>query len=144
MNQFLVKLDSFFSDLFLKKAPQLSEDTKKKLAKAVGWVVLVLGLLSLPGIIRVLGINSTFMPWNIGGRIYARWIVGYVFTIIQVGLGLAAVPHLLKLKIKGWQLLYWAMLVGLLSGLLQLSGLSLLISFVFLYFLYQIRKLYTK
>ncbi len=144
MNQYLTKLDSFFSDIFLKKAPQLSAETRKKIAQVAGWIVLVFGLLSLPGIVRVLGVNRTFMPWAIGGKIYTRWIIGYIFTIIQIGLGFAAVPHLFKLKLKGWQLLYWAMLVGLLSSLLQLSGVGLLISFIFLYFLYQIKNLYTK
>ncbi len=139
------KLDNFFSDLFLKKAPQLSENKREIIAKATGWVVLVFGLMAVPGIIKSLGFGKITPPfWAVGSNMYARWMVIYIIGIIQVALGLVAVPHLFKLNIKGWQLLYWAMLVGLLSSLLQLSVFGLLISFAFLYFLYQIKTLYKK
>jgi hypothetical protein len=143
INQYLTKLDSFFSDLFLKKAPQLSDKNRQTVAKAIGWVVLILGLFSLPGIIGSLGISKSIAPfWHIGGKIYVRWIINYLVSIAQVVLILIAVPPLFKMKAKGWQLVYWATLIGVLSSIITFSGFGLTISIVFLYLLYQIKKLY--
>ena len=143
INQYLKKLDSFFSDLFLKKAPQLSDKNRQMVAKVTGWAALVLGLLALPGIFGSLGITRSMAPfWHMGGKLYARWIINYAASLAQVVLMLIAVPQLFKMKAKGWQLVYWATLVGILSSIITFSGFGLVISIVFLYLLYQIKKLY--
>jgi uncharacterized membrane protein len=143
INQYLKKLDGFFSDLFLKKAPQLSDKNRQAIAKATGWVALALGLLALPGILGSLGITRSMAPfWHMGGKIYARWIVNYLASIVQVVLMLIAVPQLFKMKVRGWQFVYWATLVGILSSIITFSGFGLVVSAVFLYLLYQIKKLY--
>lgn len=143
MKDFLKKLDGFFADLFVKKAPGLPEKTKKLIVKVTPWVALVLGVLALPGILAGFGFGVITSPfWALEGARSMRMMVSFLVGAAQVVIQLLAVPHLFKAGQKGWQLLYYSTLLGMLSSVFYLSGFGIVFSGVVLYLLYQVKGEY--
>jgi hypothetical protein len=133
-----------FLDFYLvKKAPfQLPAEVKEFLVKFGPWIALVLLLLSLPGLLLMLGVGTAFMPF--GG---AAYMVGFSYlTVVLLAqlvlLGLA-LPGLFKRKMSAWRLIFYSQLVGIAFSLLSGSILGALIGgLIGLYILFQIRPLY--
>ena len=133
-----------FLDFYLvKKAPfQLPAEVKEFLVKFGPWIALVLLLLSLPGLLLMLGVGTAFMPF--GG---AAYMIGFSYlTIVLLAqlvlLGLA-LPGLFKRKMSAWRLIFYSQLVGIAFSLLSGSILGALIGgLIGLYILFQIRPLY--
>jgi Na+/melibiose symporter-like transporter len=142
MNNFLKRLDALFTDLFLKKAPPLPKNIQEGLVKILPWLVLIFSLLALPGIIAGLGLSTTVPFWVLNGTRHINLLFGFLISFIQVAVGLLAVPHLLQKAKKGWILLYYALLLSLLSSAFYFSGIGIIMTIVFLYFLYQLKENY--
>lgn len=136
-------LIGFFDYYLVKKAPfQLPAEVKEFLVKFGPWIALVLLLLSLPGLLLMLGVGTAFMPF--GG---AAYMIGFSYlTIVLLAqlvlLGLA-LPGLFKRKMSAWRLIFYSQLVGIAFSLLSGSILGALIGgLIGLYILFQIRPLY--
>jgi len=143
VKDFLKKLDDFFSDLFVKKAPGLPGKTKKLIVKITPWLALVLGIIALPGILAGFGFGAITSPfWAFGGMRSLKMIVFLLVALVQVSVQLLAVPHLFKVAKRGWQLLYYSTLLEIVSSVLYLSGFGVIFSGVALYILYQIKGEY--
>lgn len=133
-----------FLDFYLvKKAPfQLPAEVKEFLVKFGPWIALVLLLLSLPGLLLMLGVGTAFMPF--GG---AAYMVGFSYlTVVLLAqlvlLGLA-LPGLFKRKMSAWRLIFYSQLVGIVFSLLSGSIVGAIIGgLIGLYILFQIRPLY--
>ena len=133
-----------FLDFYLvKKAPfQLPAEVKEFLVKFGPWIALVLLLLSLPGLLLMLGVGTAFMPF--GG---AAYMIGFSYlTIVLLAqlvlLGLA-LPGLFKRKMSAWRLIFYSQLVGIVFSLLSGSIVGGIIGgLIGLYILFQIRPLY--
>ena len=133
-----------FLDFYLvKKAPfQLPAEVKEFLVKFGPWIALVLLLLSLPGLLLMLGVGTAFMPF--GG---AAYMIGFSYlTIVLLAqlvlLGLA-LPGLFKRKMSAWRLIFYSQLVGIVFSLLSGSIVGAIIGgLIGLYILFQIRPLY--
>ena len=133
-----------FLDFYLvKKAPfQLPGEVKEFLVKFGPWIALVLLVLSLPGLLLMLGLGTAFMPF--GGVSYG---VGFSYlTVVLLAqlvlLGLA-LPGLFKRKMSAWRLMFYSELVSILFSLLigSIVG-AILGGLIGLYILFQIRSLY--
>lgn len=144
MEEWMKKLDEFFTKLFVEKAPKLSEKGKGWIVKILPWLTLILGLVALPAILAGLGLGAIVTPFLIlgGGTKHLGWSFLFLISAIQTIMELVAVPGLFKKSKKGWQLLYWANLLGLASSVLSFSGMGLVITAVSLYLLYQIKNNY--
>lgn len=142
MDQYLEKLDAFFKDLFIEKAPSLPKNAKEWIVKVAPWLVLVFGLMALPGILAILGFGAITAPIWVFSRHSPFYLFGATIGIIQIILELVAVPHLFKRDKRGWKLLYWSGLLGLLASIVQLSVSSLIFVVIGLYFLYQVKEYY--
>ena len=133
-----------FLDYYLvKKAPfQLPGEVKEFFVKFGPWIALVLLLLSLPGLLLMLGIGTAFMPF--GGTVYT---VGFtfasIFLLAQLVLLAVALPGLFKRRMSAWRLIFYSQLVGIVFQLLMGSILGAIVGGVIgLYILFQIRPLY--
>ena len=133
-----------FLDFYLvKKAPfQLPAEVKEFLVKFGPWIALVMLLLSLPGLLVMLGIGTAFMPF--GGALYT---VGFTYLTIvllaQLLLLALALPGLFKRKMSAWRLIFYSELISIVFSLLSGSILGAIIGGVIgLYILFQIRPLY--
>jgi len=143
MNEWLKKLDSFFTDLFLKKAPQLSKNTRGWIIRLMPWSALIFGLMALPGVLAGLGLSTITAPfWTLTGGRHFGWVIGFLIGAAQVIIELMAVPNLFKKAKRGWQLIYQASLLGIVSSLFYFSGAGLAMCVISIYFLYQVKSAY--
>jgi hypothetical protein len=136
-------LIGFFDFYLVKKAPfQLPKEVKEFLVKFGPWIALVLLLLSLPGLLVMLGLGTAFMPF--GGAVYS---VGFTYITVvllaQLVLMAVALPGLFKRKMAAWRLVFYSHLIGIVSQLLMGAILGAIIGgLIGLYILFQIRPLY--
>jgi hypothetical protein len=133
----------FLEYYLVTKAPfQIPDNVKEWIVQFGPWITIVLLVLSLPALLIVLGIGTALVP--LGGVGYATGF-GYLALglIIQLGLTVAALPGLFARKMSGWNLLFYARLVGLASSLLAGNLISALVGgLISLYILFQVRPLY--
>ena len=133
-----------FLDFYLvQKAPfQIPGEIREFLVKFGPWIALVLLVLSLPGLLFMLGIGTALMPF--GGVGYAAGFTYLTLVLLAqlVLLGLA-LPGLFARKKSGWTLIFYSQLIGILLSLLSGNILGVLIGgLIGLYILFQIRALY--
>ena len=134
-----------FLDYYLvTKAPiQIPEQGKEWLVKYGPWIVVVFAVLSLPLLFALLGLSALVAPFT-GGVGYATGFgILALGGLVELVLMLMALPGLFGRKMSGWNLLFYANLVGiasrLLAGAIVAAVLGGLIS---LYILFQVRPLY--
>lgn len=163
----LKSLETSLEDIFVKKAPALPAGGKKALVEYLPWINLVVGLLSLwaayalwqwahvasRAIDYLNSISSLY-----GGQAVATnrmsvgiWL-GLIVMAVQALLYLAAFPGLRDRKKSGWNLVFYALLVNVVYGVVVLftdyGGVGNLIgsaigSAIGFYFLFQIRGSYS-
>jgi hypothetical protein len=133
-----------FLDYYLvQKAPfQIPDGGREWIVKYGPWIAVVLLVLTLPPLLFALGIGALVMPF--GGVTYAAGFTYItILILVNVGLTVMALPGLFARKIAGWNLLFYAQLVGFLTSLLSGSVVGGLIGLLIsLYILFQIRGLY--
>jgi hypothetical protein len=134
-----------FLDFYLvQKAPfQIPDNARAWLVRYGPWITIVLLVLTLPPLLLVLGIGTALIPF--AGIGYATGFTYLTLGLIaQLGLTVAALPGLFARKMSGWQLLFYAQLVGLVFALLRGSIIGGIIgALIGLYILFQVRPLYT-
>ena len=133
-----------FLDYYLvKKAPfQIPGEIKELLVKFGPWIALVLLVLSLPGLLLMLGFGTAVMPF--GGVGYSTGFTYLTIALLlQLVLLVMALPGLFSRKKSAWTLIFYSQLVGIVFSLLSGSILGALIGgLIGLYILFQIRTLY--
>ncbi len=168
MQTLLKSLETTLDDIFVKKAPPLSPSGKKALVQYLPWINLILGLLSLYTVYIVWhwahAVNSlvnyanTFSAAYGGPTIathrlgFGIWL-GLLVLAFEALLYIAAFPATRDRKESGWRLLYYALLVNVVYGVVitftAYGGIGNLIATVIgsaigLYLLFQIRSSYLK
>lgn len=163
----LQSLENNLNDIFVKKAPALPANGKKALVEYLPWINLVVGLLSLwaayalwhwaHAVSRAVDYLNSISSLYGGSTVAAnRMSVGIwlslVVMAVQALLYLAAFPGLRDRKKSGWNLVFYALLVNVVYGLVvmftnygsfgNLIG-SLIGSAIGAYFLFQIRGSYS-
>jgi hypothetical protein len=164
----LQPLETVLNDLFVKKAPPLPPNGKKALVEYLPWINLVLGLLALYTVYVLWHwahlANSLVNYANSLSAVYGGptvatnrlslgiWI-GLVVLAIEALLYIAAFPATRARKKSGWDLMFYALLVNIVYGIVitfssyggggNLIG-SLIGSAIGLYLLFQIRASYLK
>jgi hypothetical protein len=133
-----------FLDYYLvKKAPfQLPPAAKEAIVKYGPWIAIVLLVLSLPALLFLFGLGTLLIPF--GGVGYATGF-GYLtlLTVVTIGLDVAALPGLFARKMVGWNLIFYARLVAIVSSLLSGMIVNAIVGgLISLYILFQVRELY--
>lgn len=134
-------------DLYLvKKAPfQLPANVKEFIVKFGPYITLVFMVLALPVILLALGLSAVILPaygvaTGIGVGISAT--IGLVLAVVSLVLEAIALPGLFKRSKVGWNFLFYALLVSVVSYVIHLDILSVVFSVISFYFLFQIRSYY--
>jgi hypothetical protein len=155
----LAAVEEKFYEWFVAKAPfQLPKEFKDFLVKYGPWITLVIGILSLPAILAILGVGAvvgTVATAYGVARIDLFYWLSFVALIVQVAVMFYSVPKLLKQERFGWQLIFYANIISFLYGIFNAftygigSGIGSAIFSVapFVigqYILFQIREYYTK
>ena len=136
-------LMGFLEYYLVTKAPfQLPDNVKEWIVQYGPWITIVLLVIALPPLLFLLGVGSFLVPF--AGVGYATGF-GYLMLglIVQLGLTVAALPGLFARKMSGWNLLFYARVVGFVMGLLSGAVVGALVGVVIsLYILFQVRPLY--
>lgn len=150
-NTTLDSLEKFFDMYLREKFPfQLPIGVKDFIVQYGPWITLVLLILGaiaiIPLALLALGLTAATLPFAAMAGSAHTSILG----IISIIVGLAAlvlqglaIPGLMKRKLSGWKLAYYASLISAVSSLLSLSIFSMILGlFISMYILFQIRSYY--
>ena len=137
-------LEKDLEPIFLGKFPPFSESVKEFLVSYGPYFILVLSIIGIFGLLTALGIGGAAlglgaMSPGIGFNFYLSVALGIVTLVIY----LMAFSPLKARKRSGWNLLYYALLIGLASNLIQLNLLAAIIGgLIGFWTLFQIREKY--
>lgn len=133
-----------FLDYYLvQKAPiQIPDAGREFIVKYGPWIALILLLISLPGLLIILGIGTALVPF--GGMAYS---VGFtysaLFLILYYVLMIAALPGLFARRRSGWNLVFYAELISIVHSLTMGAIFGAIIGgLIGLYILFQVRTKY--
>lgn len=154
-------LETKLDEWLVKKAPyQLPENFKKGLVKAMPWLVLVGGVLTLLGALSLYQLMSMANELSLAYTYYTgvsynygplMWVSLLLIVVEAVILFMAFAP-LKAQKKRGWDLLFWLSLLNVVYAVIYLVAapnlgqflFSLLGTLIGLYLLFQIRSHYAK
>jgi uncharacterized membrane protein YhaH (DUF805 family) len=137
-------LEKELEPVFLQKFPPFSESVKEFLVQYGPYFILVISILGVIGILTALGVGSAAIGMGVvsaglGLTFYAGIALGSITLIMY----LMAFTPLRARKRSGWNLLYYALLLGLMSSLVQLNILAAVVGGVIgFWVLFQIREKY--
>lgn len=131
------------------KLPALPKGVNEFLASVAPWLALVFGVLAIVAGLGAFGLLTAFAPMAAvaGASQYA--LAGLFAAVVLLAQGvveLLAFPSLKARKVKGWNLLYYSLLLSVLSSVVGLnvgSVVGAVVGFLLgYYFLYQIKSYY--
>jgi len=132
-----------FLDFYLvQRAPfQIPAEIRELLVKFGPWIAVVLLVLSVPGLLLVLGLGTVLLPFGVG------YDSGFGFHAVaflaQIALLVFALPGLFTRKQSAWKLLLYSQLIGIAASLLAGNLIWAIVGgLIGLYLLFQIRMLY--
>jgi hypothetical protein len=141
-----------------KKAPALPKQWTDLIVNFAPWLALLGGILGLLfGVMGILaslslfGLIAAVAPLGVYGATYGPQyifaaVVAAVILLLTGVLSLLAYPALKARKEKGWNLLFYILLLGIVSTIASLNVFSIVVGLVFAaieyYFLYQIKAYY--
>lgn len=131
------------------KLPALPKGVNEFLVSVAPWLALVFGVLAIVAGLGAFGLLTVFAPMVTvaGASQYAfAGFLAAVVLLLQGGVELLAFPSLKARKVKGWNLLYYSLLLSVLSSVVGLnvgSVVGAVVGFLLgYYFLYQIKSYY--
>jgi len=138
-------LERELEPVFLGKFPPFSESVKEFVVQYGPYFILILSVLGLFGLLTAFGIGSVIsgmgtVSTSFGISFYVNILLG-IFVLIMY---LMAFTPLRARKRSGWNLLYYALLIGIVSNIIQLNIIGTLVSGVLgFWILFQIREKYS-
>jgi hypothetical protein len=147
ISQLTKTLDEYYA-----KAPVLPTNIKELLVSFAPWLALlggVFALLSGFSLFGLLGLATSVMPYAVAagvGGFAITAILSLVVLLVAGVIDLLAFAPLKAKKVKGWNLMLYAMLIYVLSSVVTLRPfdvVSALVGFLIgYYFLYQVKSYY--
>jgi len=137
-------LENELEPIFLGKFPPFPDDVKEFLVKYGPYLILISAIFMLFGLLTAFGVGTAAIGIGViaYGSGFMMYIALFIVTIIAV-IYLMAFTPLRARKKAGWNLMYYALLLSLLSSLIQLAIFSAIISGVLgFWVLFQIREKY--
>ena len=146
---FLGQLESFGVEYLVTKAPfQLPVGLKDFMVKIAPYLVIVMIILLVPLVLALIGLGGYFGGWGSMNYYYAGRTMFYVTSIISaivLIIEALAITGLFARRKQGWNLLFYAKLISVVSTIISGDIVSAILSLVIgMYMLFQIRSYYTK
>jgi hypothetical protein len=137
-------LEKELEPIFLQKFPPFSDTVKEFLVQYGPYVLLVLSVISIFGLLTALGIGGAALGLGaVSVGIGFNFYLGIALGVVTLIMYLMAFSPLRARKRSGWNLVYYALLIGLVSNLIQLYLLGAIIGGVLgFWVLFQIREKY--
>lgn len=144
-------LEGFFDTYLRIKAPwQLPSRAKEWIVQYGPWISLVLlilgALVLIPLLTLALGLTAITLPYAAaGGGLHTSlwgWFHILLSLVVLVMQGMA-IPGLMKRKLSGWKLLYYAELLSVAISIINIDIIGALLGLVIgMYLIFQIRSYY--
>ncbi|MBL8030637.1 MAG: hypothetical protein JNN11_05315 [Candidatus Doudnabacteria bacterium] len=145
-HQILKDLEAWFHKLYLKVPFHLPTSVKEFIVRFGPWITLVLILLALPALLAVFAIGGVALPFAaMSGQVHwgGMFIVNMALSIATLVLEAIALPYLFKKQIKGWNFMFYAVLVSAIGSILSMNLGGLVIgTAISLYILFEIKSYY--
>ncbi|WP_342087056.1 hypothetical protein [Dyadobacter sp. OTU695] len=137
-------LEKELEPIFLQKFPPFSESVKEFLVQYGPYIILVLSVIGILGLLTALGLGGAVLGMGgVTAGIAFNAYVGIAIGIVTLVMYLMAFSPLKARKRAGWNLLYYALLLGLISNLIQLYLLGFIVGGLLgFWVLFQIREKY--
>lgn len=141
-------LEKELEPIFLGKFPAFPDEVKEFLVKYGPYLMLVGAVLGIFGLLTAYGMLGGAMVYDLGlssygGMAIQLWI-GMAFTLIVLVMYLLAFKPLRDRKKQGWNLIYYALLLNLLSSVIQLKIFAVIFGAIIgFWVLFQIRDKYS-
>jgi len=131
------------------KTPALPKQWKDLLVNFAPWLALLGGVILVFGAVSLLGLGSILSPFAMltgAGSFAITWLIAAAFLLIGGVLELLAFSPLKARKERGWNLMFYSLLLNALSSVVRLNVSDIVMAILgFLigyYFLYQIKSYY--
>lgn len=129
----------------LNKLPPLPQNWLQLFVKWYPWLLIITSILALPFVLAALGLSSAATLFSFG----TFWAfaprgtgLGLVISIVNTVISLVAGLQMLGMKKLGWQLAMVGSVLGILQALTSYGSLSIIISLLAIYFLWQVKNRY--
>jgi hypothetical protein len=131
------------------KVPALPRKWTDLIVNFAPWLALIGGILLVVGAVSLFGLGSFLSPFAMmagSGGFAVMWIVAAVLLLVAGVIEFLAFAPLKARKEKGWNLMFYALLLDVLSSVVRLSVsevISAVLAFLIgYYFLYQVKSYY--
>ena len=131
------------------KIPALPKSWKDVLVNFAPWLSLLGGIILVFGAFSLLGLGSVLSPFAMiagAGSFAILWLIAAAFLLVGGIMELVAISPLKARKEKGWNLLFYALILNALSSIVRFNVsdiVSAIIGFLIgYYFLYQVKSYY--
>ncbi|MCE6991537.1 hypothetical protein [Dyadobacter sp. CY323] len=137
-------LEKELEPIFLEKFPPFSDSVKEFLVQYGPYFILILSVFGLFGLLTAFGIGGAAMGMGaVSIGMGFNFYVGVVLIVITLIMYLMAFTPLRARKRSGWNLLYYASLINVVTQLIQLNIIGALIgALIGFWVLFQIRGKY--
>jgi hypothetical protein len=136
-------------DKYYLKLPAFPKDVKDFIVSVSPWLALIFGVLAILSGVSAFGTVSVLSPFATLAGVHAFGFIAIISTVILLIQGvieLLAFSPLKSRKVKGWNLLYYSLVLSVVSPVISLEIYSILSSIILAligyYFLYQIKSYY--
>ncbi len=144
-------LEGFFDTYLREKAPfQLPHGAREWIVKYGPWISLVFLIIGafilIPVLMIALGLTAVTLPYQamagtVGTTAFG-WL-GIILSLVVIVMEAMAIPALMKRKMSGWKLLYFAFLLSAVSQIITMNIIGFILSLLIgMYILFQIRSFY--
>lgn len=131
------------------KLPALPKGATDFIVSVAPWLALIFGVLAILGGVAAFGLLSVVTPFTAVAGVGAYAVTGLLGTLVLLVQGVIELLAFLPLKarkVRGWNLIFWSLILSVLSSVLYLRVFGV-VSAVFwalvgYYFLYQIKSYY--
>ena len=127
------------------KLPALPKGGRDFLYTVAPWVALIFGILSVLGSLSAFGLSAVFSPFAaMGGStgFAAQLLIASALGVVEGVLMVVSFPSLRKGVMKGWTLLFWAEVLGIVGSVVLVSVGGVIGGLIGLYLLFQIKSYY--
>jgi hypothetical protein len=136
------KFNAFLEKYLLKEAPAVPQNAREVIVLILPYLILIGATLSI-----IFGLFALIVGGVLAFATYSNGFNGFlnlIFSFAIAGVEIFALPGLFAKQKRGWDFLYYSILLSIISSILTLSLLSVIFGVVSLYLTFQIKSYYKK
>ncbi|MEI8103933.1 MAG: hypothetical protein WCG84_03495 [Candidatus Moraniibacteriota bacterium] len=144
------QLEAMLDEYLVKKAPfALPDNAKEFIVKVMPYVIIIFAVMAIPVILLGLGLSAVLAPVALlvgaaGGSFGVSIFINAVVSVVALVVELMAVKGLFARTKRGWRLVFYASIIGLIGSILSFNIINGILSAIIgWYFLFQVKEKYT-